>query len=112
MTDTSVKKVQSATSPTGEHGLVHLASAKRLAMRMWREEQPGVDKPAHSHEYEVVGYCIAGRARLEIEDQTITLEPGDSWMVPADAVHRYEILETFTAVEATAPPYHVHGRTD
>jgi hypothetical protein len=29
--------------------------------------------------------------------------------VPAGAMHRYTIIERFTAVEATAPPAEVHG---
>lgn len=110
MTDTTVKKVSSAQSPTGKDGEVYLVSGRRLSMRMWREEEPNDSKTPHSHDYEVVGYVIAGRAELEIEGQTIRLEPGDSWLVPPNAQHRYKILETFTAVEATAPPFQVHGR--
>jgi hypothetical protein len=30
--------------------------------------------------------------------------------VPADAEHRYRVLEPFTAIEATSPPAQVHGR--
>lgn len=110
MTDTTVKKVSSAHSPVGEQGQIYLASGKRVSMRLWRDEEPTQNKPSHKHEYEVVGYVIAGRAELEIEGQTVRLEPGDSWVVPAGAEHTYRILETFTAVEATAPPAQVHGR--
>ena len=110
MTDTSVKKVSSAHSPTGDQGQIYLASGKRVSMRLWRDEEPTQNKPSHKHEYEVVGYVIAGRAELDIEGQTVRLEPGDSWLVPAGAEHTYRILETFTAVEATAPPAQVHGR--
>ncbi len=53
---------------------------------------------------------ISGRAELEIDGQTVRLEPGDSWVIPAGAEHTHRILETFTAVEATAPPAQVHGR--
>ena len=108
--DTTVKKVSSAQSPLGSRGEVHLASGKRVSMRLWRNEEPSQDKPMHSHDYEVVGYVISGRAELQIEGQSIRLEPGDSWFVPAHAWHTYRILETFTAVEATAPPAQVHGR--
>lgn len=110
MTDTSVKTVSSAHSPTGPQGEVYLASGQRVSMRLWRDEEPTRDKPRHRHDYEVVGYVIAGRAELEIEGQTVRLEPGDSWLVPANAEHTYRILETFTAVEATAPPAQVHGQ--
>jgi quercetin dioxygenase-like cupin family protein len=110
MTDTTVTKVSSAHSPTGEQGEVYLASGKRLSMRMWRDEPPTQDKPARRHEYEVVGYVISGRAELLIEGQMVRLEPGDSWVVPSGSEHTYRILETFTAVEATAPPAQVHSR--
>src|SRR5215213_3201945 len=110
MTDTTVKKVSSAHSPTGDQGQVYLASGKRVSMRLWRDEQPTQNKPAHRHDYEVVGYVISGRAELDTEGQTVRLEAGDSWVVPAGAEHTYRILETFTAVEATAPPAQVHDR--
>ena len=110
MTNTTVKKVSSAHSPVGDEGQVYLASGKRVSMRLWRDEEPTQDKPPSKHDYEVVGYVISGRAELLIEGQTVRLEPGDSWVVPADAEHTYRILETFTAVEATAPPAQVHGR--
>ena len=110
MTDTAAKKVSSAHAPKGEQGEIHLASGKAVSMRLWRDEEPTDNKPSHRHDYEVVGYVVSGRAELEIEGQTIRLEPGDSWLVPAGAEHRYRILERFTAVEATAPPAQVHGR--
>jgi hypothetical protein len=39
--DATVKKVSSATSPRGEMGQIYPASGKRVAMRLWRDEQPG-----------------------------------------------------------------------
>ncbi len=112
MNDTTVMKVSSEASPVGEMGQVYLASGKTVSMRMWRDEQGDEGKPAARREYETVGYVISGRAELEIEGQTLKLEPGDSWLVPKDAEHRYRILEPFTAVEATAPPAQVHGRDE
>jgi quercetin dioxygenase-like cupin family protein len=112
MTDTTVTKVSSTHSPKGEQGEVYLASGKQLSMRLWRDEEPTQDKPPRKHEYEVVGYVISGRAELEIEGQTVKLEPGDSWVVPAGSNHTYRILETFTAVEATSPPAQVYGQEE
>jgi quercetin dioxygenase-like cupin family protein len=107
--DTTVKKVSSEASPAGAMGQVYLVSGKRLSMRLWRSEEPQ-QKSAMRRDYETVGYVISGSAQLTVEGQTLKLEPGDSWLVPAGAEHSYRILENFTAVEATAPPAQVHGR--
>ncbi|KAB1074901.1 cupin domain-containing protein [Methylobacterium planeticum] len=97
-------KISSRTASAGAHGEVSLAGGETLAMRMWRDEPPTDQKPSASRPYETVGYVISGRAELTLSGETVTLEPGDSWLVPAGAEHSYRILETFTAVEATAPP--------
>ena len=109
MSDTTITKVASAGAPKGEKGQLLLASGTRVAMRMWDKEAPTSSKTPHSHDYEVVGYAISGKAELTIAGQTITLEPGDSWVVPPNAEHNYTILETFTAIEASAPPARDHG---
>ena len=112
MGDTTIIKVSSAHSPTGEMGQKYLASGKNVAMRMWENEQPAEPKAATSREYETVGYVISGRAELHLEGQMVLLEPGDSWVVPNGASHTYKILESFSAIEATYPPAHVHGRDE
>lgn len=110
--DTTVKKVQSAQSPRGPEGQIYLVSGTRSSMRMWKTESPGEPDPETRREYETVGYVIDGKAKLFLEDQTITLERGDSYLVPEGAAHRYEYLEPFTAVEVTSPPARVHGRDE
>jgi quercetin dioxygenase-like cupin family protein len=112
MPDTTVTKIDSSHSPKGEMGETYLASGKSVAMRLWRDEQPGEAKPASRREYETVGYVVAGRAELHVEGQTVLLNPGDSWVVPKGAEHTYKVLEPFTAVEATSPPAQVHGRDE
>ena len=110
--DTTIKKVSSKTSPKGEMGQKYLADGKSVSMRMWEAEEPGEPKPEARRDYETVGYVIEGRAELHLEGQKILLEPGDSWLVPKGASHTYNILERFTAVEATSPPAEVHGRDE
>jgi mannose-6-phosphate isomerase-like protein (cupin superfamily) len=100
------KKVSAKQVLEGPHGEIGLAAGERVAMRMWRNEEPAADKPVTRSAYETVGYVISGRAELIVGGETVTLEPGDSYLVPAGAEHTYRILETFTAVEATAPPAH------
>ncbi|NJM21606.1 MAG: cupin domain-containing protein [Richelia sp. SM1_7_0] len=110
MSDTSVKKVDSAYSPKGQLGQKYLASGKSVSMRLWEDEQPGDAKESSVREYETVGYVIKGCAELHIEGQVVRLETGNSWVVPKGASHTYKILEPFTAVEATSPPSQIHDR--
>jgi quercetin dioxygenase-like cupin family protein len=110
MTDTTIKKVEADTSPMGEMGQRYLVAGKRVSMRLWIEDLGSKLKTPTARDYETVGYVISGSAKLELEGQTLNLKRGDSWLVPAGAMHRYTILEAFTAVEATAPPAEVDGR--
>jgi quercetin dioxygenase-like cupin family protein len=110
--DSSVTKVQQGSAPRGEMGQTYLATGVSIGMRLWDAVPPGQPKPAAARDYETVGYVIAGRAALHLEGQVLRLEPGDSWVVPRGSEHTYEIQETFTAVEATHPPAHVHARDE
>ncbi|HEY0970822.1 MAG TPA: cupin domain-containing protein [Gemmatimonadales bacterium] len=105
-------KIDSSSSPKGEMGQKYLASGIGIAMRLWEKEPTSETKPATRRDYETVGYVIEGSAELELEGQMVTLRKGDSWVVPRGAEHTYRILEPFTAVEATHPPAHVHGRDE
>jgi quercetin dioxygenase-like cupin family protein len=112
MADTTVTKIDSQHSPRGAMGQKYLASGKKLAMRLWENEEPGEGGEPTARAYETVGYVVSGRAELHIEGQMVLLEPGNSWVVPEGARHSYKILEPFTAVEATAPPAQAHGRDE
>lgn len=111
MSDTTVKKVDAAHSPEGAMGQTYLVSGKKVAMRRWTK-LPDRDKEPRTRPYETVGYVIDGRAKLHLDGQTIALTAGDSWLVPAEAEHTYEILEPFEAIEATAPPARIHERDE
>lgn len=108
--DRTVKKIDSSHAPKGDMGQVYLVSGKSISMRMWHDQQPTEEKPYRTREYETVGYVIEGKAELLIEDQKVLLQRGDSWVVPKGARHTYRIIEPFSAIEATSPPAHVHGR--
>jgi quercetin dioxygenase-like cupin family protein len=110
MADTTIIKVSSTHSPKGEMGQRYLASGKNVSMRLWEGETDQGPKHETSRDYETVGYVISGKAELLLEGQTVTLDPGDSWVVPKGAKHSYQILQPFTAVEATYPPAQVQGR--
>jgi len=112
--DTSVVKLDSSRSPRGPMGEKYLACGVRVSMRLWDEEPANSEDEARQTEserdYEVVGYVVSGAAMLHIEGQVVRLEAGSSYVVPRGARHFYHVLERFTAVEATSPPAHVHGR--
>jgi quercetin dioxygenase-like cupin family protein len=112
MSDTTVTKVDSASSPTGKYGQKYLAAGKSLGMRLWDTDNTKHKPEETVRDYETVGYVIEGSATLELEGQTIRLETGDSWIVPKGAHHTYHIKEHFKAVEATHPPAFVHGRDE
>jgi len=112
MSSTTVKKVSVDHSPTGQLGQKYLVSGVTVSMRLW-EEKPGEKQlERHARDYETVGYVLEGKAELLIDDVTMTLVKGDSWLVPKGATHEYRILEDFQAIEATSPPAHVHGRDE
>jgi quercetin dioxygenase-like cupin family protein len=112
MGDSSITKVNVATSPKGRLGQKYLACGLRMGMRLWEKEPPGDLKPLSTRDYETVGFVLEGKAELHLEGQIISLQRGDSYVVPKGSSHAYKILETFTAVEATSPPSSMHGRDD
>ena len=110
MADSSVTKVEASHAPKGAEGQRYLASGRALSMRLWDSIGPENPLPPVRREYETVGYVVSGRAELTLEGQTVSLQPGSSWIVPKGAEHSYRILESFTAVEATHPPAEIHDR--
>jgi mannose-6-phosphate isomerase-like protein (cupin superfamily) len=90
MRDTTLIKIDSAHSPKGQNGEKYLASGKTISMRMWENEPPNDAKPEVSRPYETVGYVISGRAELHVEGQMVLLEPGNSYVVPKEAMHTYK----------------------
>ena len=101
----TANKVNIASASQGAMGQKYLVSGSQVAMRLWQNEQPGDAKPRTHRDYETVGYVLQGRAELHLDNEVmITLEAGDSWVVPRGANHTYKILESFTAIDATSPP--------
>ena len=109
--DTTVIKLDTSRSPHGPMGEKYLASGVHVAMRLWESVPPsGASETERERDYEIVGYVVAGRAELHVEGQMVLLEQGSSYVVPRGARHFYRVLEPLSAVEATSPAYHVHGR--
>ncbi len=65
-----------------------------------RTEIPaGVESGWHTHPGEEVGYIVAGTVRMEIRDQaTLTLRPGDGFVIPPRTPHNATDLGPDTGV--------------
>jgi len=63
----------------------------------------GSSLPAHSHPYEQTGYLLKGRIKLTIGENSIEVNPGDSWCIETDMEHSAVILEDSEALEIFTP---------
>ena len=65
--------------------------------------QKGAILPLHSHPHEQTGYLVTGQIRLTMGTEAIEVQPGDSWCIPGDILHRAEIIEDSIAIEVFSP---------
>lgn len=85
---------------TGTHGERLLVQGDRITMRLWDEQPEDTEgKTMHRHDYEVVGYVLAGEADLILNGETHTLATGDAYHVPSGAEHTYRVRTPFRAIE-------------
>jgi hypothetical protein len=58
----------------------------------------------HARDYESAGYCLAGRAYLNLGSEERLIGQGDAWVIPAHASHSWRIVEgPLETVEACSP---------
>ena len=60
--------------------------------------------PQHTHPHEQTGYLASGRLHFVIGDEAKILNPGDSWLVPANVPHIVTALEDAVAIDCFSPP--------
>ncbi|TWU02607.1 cupin domain-containing protein [Stieleria varia] len=95
----------------GEMGQTYLTTGKHVALRRWEEPAGDFGEP-RSREYEIVGYVLSGAFELDLDGGTVQIYSGDSWLIPAGATHRYRIIESLVAIEATSPPARFNDRDE
>lgn len=82
-------------------GAVQLAVGAKLALRKW-EIAESTKRLCAAHES--LGYCLGGEAALCIPvpgphsgseplEERVIIRQGESWMLPANAVHHYTVLK-------------------
>lgn len=76
-----------------------LACGKDVLMARF-EYKKGSRVPSHTHSYEQVTTILEGRQRVIIKDKEITLETGDSYIVPANFKHEQISLEDTVTIDA------------
>lgn len=57
----------------------------------------------HNHPHEQTGYLVSGRLRMTIDNEVFEVEPGDSWCIPGNVMHKTEIIEDAVVVEVFSP---------
>jgi quercetin dioxygenase-like cupin family protein len=73
--------------------------AGRDIVQVRTEIPAGVESGWHIHPGEEVGYIVAGTVRMEIRDQpTLTLHPGDGFLIPPRTPHNATDLGPDTGV--------------
>ena len=60
--------------------------------------------PFHKHPHEQSGYVISGRFRLKSGDIDEMLEPGDTYSIPGDTQHSFEVIEAGQVIDFFSPP--------
>jgi quercetin dioxygenase-like cupin family protein len=64
----------------------------------------GDSVPFHRHSNEQSGYVITGKLRFIFGDFDETLNPGDTYSIPANVKHSIEVIETGTVIDFFVPP--------
>ena len=56
--------------------------------------EPGGGSPDHSHPWEHENYVISGRGTVEVDGETVNLEPGYVTFIPPNAHHHFRATES------------------
>lgn len=57
----------------------------------------------HTHPHEQSGYVISGKYRMVVENQEYELTAGDSYSVPGNVPHSFEVLEGGEVIDVFTP---------
>jgi unsaturated pyranuronate lyase len=60
--------------------------------------------PAHSHSSEQFGYLIKGLLELTVNGDTYSIAEGDTYVIPANAVHEFTARGQVEALDVFCPP--------
>ena len=63
----------------------------------------GNNVPLHSHPNEQSGYVISGKYRIRYQNISEILDPGDSYSIPENIDHSWEVIEGGEVIDVFIP---------
>lgn len=63
----------------------------------------GDNVPLHSHPNEQSGYVISGKYRIIYQHINEILNPGDSYSIPEDVLHSWDVIEAGEVIDVFTP---------
>lgn len=82
-------ETDSEAEPVDGVRLGQLAAGSEASVQSFRI-RPGATVPEHSHPHEQVGYLIRGTLTFLVDGEEMTVEAGDSYVIPGGEPHAAE----------------------
>lgn len=57
----------------------------------------------HQHPHEQSGYVISGKYRMTVDGKEYELQPGDSYVIPGNVTHFFEVIEGGEVIDVFTP---------
>lgn len=73
-----------------------------MTVAFW-EIDPGMDLPEHSHEHEQISNVLEGEFELTIDGVSKVMGPGDSAVIPSNAVHSGKSITACKVIDVFSP---------
>ncbi|MCK7615358.1 cupin domain-containing protein [Roseibium sediminicola] len=80
-----------------------LSQTPELMVVAFRFQQEGAEGKLHHHVHVQSTYVESGRFRFSIDGEAFEVGPGDSFVIPSDALHGCVCLEPGTLIDTFTP---------
>lgn len=80
-----------------------LSDSADLMVVAFRFDEAGAEGKLHSHPHVQSTYVESGRFRFEIDGERFEVAPGDSFVIPSNAVHGCVCLEPGALIDTFTP---------
>ncbi|WP_322889414.1 MULTISPECIES: cupin domain-containing protein [unclassified Yoonia] len=80
-----------------------LADAPDLMVVAFRFAKAGATGALHRHPHVQATYVASGRFRFTIDDRVTEVGPGDSFIIPSDALHGVVCLDPGALIDSFTP---------